>query len=757
MIYIDRKAAQVPKIFESQKAKSARKEAEEFFSLPKSKRSQQRFHFHTDIYLAAEVKGALEELFHGKCAYCESRITHIATPDIDHFRPKAQASGIDEKVAPDHYWWLAYEWENLYFSCHKCNRNKRNMFPVVGKRATIGSKGEKLRKERALLIDPCVDQPQIHLMFDGEGMVRSVSHGQDQTSPDYDKGKISIDVLGLNRESLVKARKGLAKEINEHWEIYKRQLLTNVEFTNARIVRAKKLVMKHLDDNEEYVQMARQIIVRRLDKMASTRLDQRVKEQIYKTKEQIYKMMDTLTLSGVVDARTSLQGDLSIAATIRTVYLESVEIHNFKAIRSLNLEFKDTVKKNGNKNGYDKHNNDKISGSESRGESWKMLLGENGTGKSSVLHAVALALTGEERLRNSNRFAPKSILRHGTRKGYVRVHLTVSPKPIELNFSKDKYEFKNDGILSNMFLRGYGPTRLLPNEGCSGNILEKEPRIKVGNLFDPQVPLHNADKWLKSLKRRDFNTVALSIKDLLHLNKKDKLYKERGQVRVKLGETRVSLHELSDGYQSVLALATDIMAGIPEELSDMSYATGIVLLDEIGAHLHPRWRMEIVKSLRRAFPKLQFLVTTHEPLCLRGLLDNEIVVLQLEGEEVTVNDNLPSPEGLRVDQLLTSNLFGLHSTIDPEIDKMFQEYYSLLAIPVKGRSDEQEEKCKNLKQQLAGYGVLGYTRRDQLIYEVIDEYFAKERGKQCPELKKETKRRMLEIWNFAVEQKVNEQ
>lgn len=754
MIYIDRKAAQVPKIFESQKAKSARKEAEEFFNLPKSKRSQKRFYFHTDIYAAAEVKGALEELFHGKCAYCESRITHIAAPDIDHFRPKAQALGIDEKVAPDHYWWLAYEWENLYFSCQNCNRNKRNMFPVVGKRATIGNKGENLRKERALLIDPCVDQPQIHLMFDGEGMVRSVSHDQDQTSTDYDKGKISINVLGLNRKSLVKARKGLAKEINEHWEIYKRQLLTNVEFTNTKIVRAKKLLMKHLDGNEEYVQMARQIIARRLHELVSKRLDRRVKEQIY-------KMMDTLPLSGVAHVRISVQGDLSIPGTeasdIRTVYLENVEIHNFKAIRSLNLEFKDTVKKNGNKNGYDKHNNDKISGSESLGESWKMLLGENGTGKSSILHAVALALTGEERLRNSNRFAPKNILRHGTRKGYVRVYLTASTKPIELHFSKDKYEFKNDGILSNMFLRGYGPTRLLPNEGCSGNILEKEPRIKVENLFDPHVPLHNADKWLKSLKGRDFQTVALSIKDLLHLNEEDKLYKERGHIRVKQGKTSVSLHELSDGYQSVLALATDIMAGIPEELSDMSYATGIVLLDEIGAHLHPRWRMEIVKSLRRAFPKLQFLVTTHEPLCLRGLVDNEIVVLQREGEEVTVNDNLPSPEGLRVDQLLTSNLFGLHSTIDPEIDKMFQEYYSLLAIPVKGRSDEQEEKCKNLKQQLARYGVLGYTRRDQLIYEVIDEYFAEERGKQCPELKKETKRRMLEIWNFADEQKVNEQ
>ena len=67
---------------------------------------------------------------------------------------------------PDAYWWLAYEWANLYFSCEVCNRNKRNQFPVIGERAPTGATGRALRKELALLIDPCVDRPEWYMAYD---------------------------------------------------------------------------------------------------------------------------------------------------------------------------------------------------------------------------------------------------------------------------------------------------------------------------------------------------------------------------------------------------------------------------------------------------------------------------------------------------------------------------------------------------------------------------------------------------------------
>ena len=85
---------------------------------------------------------------------------------------------------------------------------------------------------------------------------------------------------------------------------------------------------------------------------------------------------------------------------------------------------------------------------------------------------------------------------------------------------------------------------------------------------------------------------------------------------------------MSDGYRAVIAIACDLMAGAGIGLSDMVNATGIVLIDELGAHLHPRWKMQITGTLREVFPSMQFIVTTHEPLCLRGLVENEVIAVR---------------------------------------------------------------------------------------------------------------------------------
>ena len=89
-------------------------------------------------------------------------------------------------------------------------------------------------------------------------------------------------------------------------------------------------------------------------------------------------------------------------------------------------------------------------------------------------------------------------------------------------------------------------------------------------------------------------------------------------------------------------------------------------------HLHPRWKMQITRTLRRVFPSMQFLVTTHEPLCLRGLVENEVVRVTLIVDPTwtawhAVFDPIEeSPSRYRVDRLLTSAFFGLDTTIDPD-------------------------------------------------------------------------------------------
>ena len=89
--------------------------------------------FDSGIYGQKSVKDALQKAQHDKCAFCESKITHIAYGDVEHFRPKAgyRQEPKDPLVRPGYYW-LAYEWSNLLFCCQLCNqRFKGNHFPLA--------------------------------------------------------------------------------------------------------------------------------------------------------------------------------------------------------------------------------------------------------------------------------------------------------------------------------------------------------------------------------------------------------------------------------------------------------------------------------------------------------------------------------------------------------------------------------------------------------------------------------------------------
>src|SRR5436305_12373624 len=79
------------------------------------------FSFDTSLYGHDSVKRALKAAQHDKCCFCESKISHIAYGDVEHFRPKAgyRQHPADPLSRPGYYW-LAYEWSNLYLACQMC-------------------------------------------------------------------------------------------------------------------------------------------------------------------------------------------------------------------------------------------------------------------------------------------------------------------------------------------------------------------------------------------------------------------------------------------------------------------------------------------------------------------------------------------------------------------------------------------------------------------------------------------------------------
>ncbi|MBM4032553.1 MAG: hypothetical protein FJ291_12315 [Planctomycetes bacterium] len=148
------------------------------------------------------MKKALIAMQHGKCCFCESKITHITYGDVEHFRPKAgYRQQPDEQLRRPGYYWLAYEWSNLFLACELCNqRFKECLFPLRDPSQRATSHKHDLSLEEPLLIDPAREKPEDHLYFRGE-LVRPVEGDL--------MGETTTEVLGLNREPLVERRRTL--------------------------------------------------------------------------------------------------------------------------------------------------------------------------------------------------------------------------------------------------------------------------------------------------------------------------------------------------------------------------------------------------------------------------------------------------------------------------------------------------------------------------------------------------------------------
>ena len=305
-------------------------------------------------------------------------------------------------------------------------------------------------------------------------------------------------------------------------------------------------------------------------------------------------------------------------------------------------------------------------------------------------------------------------------------------------------------------VRAYGAFRFAAPRAS----VDQQALVKVANLFDPASALIEPYTWLRSLRSPGlepvFDRVAKTIMDVLL--PRDLSTQKGHQIHWQGDEPYLDggpISSLSDAYRSIFTTVCDIMAGIPaDQFQDMrsevsaEAVPGIVLLDEVDIHLHPRWKMRVVETLRRAFPGFQFIATTHEPLCLHGLRRGEIILMRSDENEQIVahKDELPSAERMAVDQLLTSALFGLESTRDTKTDEDVREYYALLRKDTP--TEKEQERINALRGELAPATSLGDTRREQQLYLVLDEQLAREPfGTPITDISPETRRRVLDIWD----------
>lgn len=161
---------------------------------------------------------------------------------------------------------------------------------------------------------------------------------------------------------------------------------------------------------------------------------------------------------------------------------------------------------------------------------------------------------------------------------------------------------------------------------------------------------------------------------------------------VEISGKRVDFASLSDGERSFICLFTDIarrMCLLNPQLGDKVIAEteGIVLIDELDVHLHPAWQRKIVKGLQEAFPKVQFIVTTHSPQILSEVSPQNILLLQ-NGKVVRPDQS----KGLTSDEILR-NVMGTEDRPDFAKESLDKVYEALDA----GRYEEARRELDHME------------------------------------------------------------
>ncbi|WP_224367657.1 hypothetical protein [Hyalangium versicolor] len=200
------------------------------------------FAFNSAIYGHSSVKAALRKAQHDKCAFCESKISHIAYGDVEHFRPKAGWRQAEK--GPLHrpgYYWLAYDWGNLFLACAICNQQfKKNLFPLRTPSRRATNHLQRVSQEEPLLLDPAADDPETFISFRKE-----VPYAVGGNA----RGRATIKHLGLQRAALAERRRDHLEKL-EALKVIAGQ-------TGPKAVHARSLLKRLRGDYEPYASMAR--------------------------------------------------------------------------------------------------------------------------------------------------------------------------------------------------------------------------------------------------------------------------------------------------------------------------------------------------------------------------------------------------------------------------------------------------------------------------------------------------------------------
>jgi predicted ATP-binding protein involved in virulence len=175
---------------------------------------------------------------------------------------------------------------------------------------------------------------------------------------------------------------------------------------------------------------------------------------------------------------------------------------------------------------------------------------------------------------------------------------------------------------------------------------------------------------------------------------------------VRKGNQELAFDQLSEGERSLAAMVCDIARrlAIANPDGDPLQGNGVVMIDEIDLHLHPRWQAEVLERLMATFPNLQWVVTTHSPIVLSRVRPESVRIL----DGFTLSE--PGPTYGRDANALLEELFGIQLRPD-NVAQLIEDIAEAI-------DEEELERARTLLDELAeslGTGDREVTRLRTMI------------------------------------------
>ncbi|MCZ6655103.1 MAG: AAA family ATPase [Planctomycetota bacterium] len=361
---------------------------------------------------------------------------------------------------------------------------------------------------------------------------------------------------------------------------------------------------------------------------------------------------------------------------------------------------------------------------------WTVFVGDNATGKSTLLRSVALGLCDEASAAGLLKESDEGYIRRGQTEARITLdlHDPNYPKRVFRITTRILRKKGRHGIFSDIvrqsttprreefpwdeiFVSAYGAGRGVAG---AGDVSAYSAIDAVYNMFNYAEGLQNPELTIRRLTASRSKS-SITDRDIFRA-----IENFTGTQRIRMTSRGIlidgpwgdgmPLRDLADGYKSTFAWLTDMIGwalAFKPKLRTTAGIHGIVLLDEIEQHLHVRWQRTAIDVLRHAFPNVQFFAATHSPLIASSVGHYEsmesidhLYVLELDEERHVSIFRHEFMMGWRMDQVLASRAFKHQVHADPQFRRILR------------RGSELAGKKKRTKKERSEYLVIKNTLRN---------------------------------------------